>query len=63
VIVIIEEMHATETVAGMVDALRRLSPRLVLVDMAGPQAAYALELSAAGFQVQPLTKPIKARLE
>lgn len=60
-IVIIEDLHPRPT-ADLVASLKTLNPRLVLVDMVGPQAFYVAELQAAGFTVEPLHYSIRKRL-
>lgn len=60
-IVIIEELHRGTT-AGLVASLKALEPRLVLVDMSGPQMVYLADLQAAGFKVEPLHYSIRKRL-
>lgn len=60
--VVIEELFET-TIAQATDHLRALKPRLILVDMRGPQATYLQDLRVAGFNTQVLTKAVKRRVE
>ena len=62
-IVIIEELFET-TIAEAADHLRALKPRLILVDMCGPQATYLEDLRVLhGFNTQALPKAVKRRVE
>lgn len=61
-IVIIEELFET-TISQAADHLRALEPRLILVDMCGPQATYLEDLRFHGFNTQVLPKAVKRRVE